>query len=283
MILSLARAGVAVYSPHTAFDNSPSGINELLCQKLGLGDIVPLRSADSSGQYKVVVFVPEGDVDRVADAMFAAGAGNIGEYAQCSFRVAGTGTFFASEATNPVVGEKGRREQVSEWRLEVICPKRRLTEVICAMRGAHSYEEPAYDIYPLTGLDPRLGEGRLGRLKNLGTLRELGLATKAALSTDYVQIVGKLDTAVERVAVACGAAGEFLQDAATAGAQAFVTGEMRFHEYLAAKALGVGLILAGHYATERCGIEDLAKRLQEHWPDLEVWASKAECDPVHVL
>jgi dinuclear metal center YbgI/SA1388 family protein len=283
MLLSLCRAGVAVYSPHTAFDNARDGINQGLCRRLGLVDVAPLRIRESSGQYKIVVFVPEQDLQRVADAMFAAGAGNIGDYSQCSFRVPGTGTFFGSEASNPAIGLKGRREQVAEWRFEAICPAERLKQVVAALRQAHSYEEPAYDIHPLHDLNPCGGEGRIGRLPQRETLQQLGLQVKAALHVDHLQLVGSLESPVERVAVACGAAGEFLKDAATSGAEAFLTGEMRFNDCLAARSLGIGLILPGHYATERCGVEELAQHLQERWPELEVWASKREGDPVHFL
>ncbi|MGH7173184.1 MAG: YqfO family protein, partial [Gemmataceae bacterium] len=148
MLLGLARAGVAVYSPHTAFDNTRGGINDLLARRLALTEVVPLRRAVGQAfqpdvPMKVVVFVPEKDLNRVADAMFAAGAGQIGEYRECGFRVAGIGTFFGSDAANPAIGQKGRREEVQEWRLEAVCPASRVEPVVAAIRGAHSYEEPA--------------------------------------------------------------------------------------------------------------------------------------------
>src|SRR5436305_14594506 len=116
-------------------------MNELLARRLGLTAIQSLRRRDGTRQCKIVVFVPESDLGRVADALFAAGAGNIGQYSQCSFRLAGTGTFFGSDATNPTVGQKGRREEVSEGRLEAICPEPSVPQAIAAMRKAHSYEE----------------------------------------------------------------------------------------------------------------------------------------------
>src|SRR5262245_25707096 len=148
-LLTLVRADVAVYSPHTAYDNTRDGINDALARRLGLTDIAPLRARDGAQECKVVVFVPDSDLARVSDALFAAGAGNIGQYSQCSFRLAGTGTFFGSDATKPTVGEKGRREEVNEWRLEAVCPEAAVEQVVAALRKAHSYEEPAYDVYPL--------------------------------------------------------------------------------------------------------------------------------------
>ena len=112
---------------------------------------------------ELVVFVPDKDLARVSDAVFAAGAGVIGQYEQCSYRLAGTGTFFGTDATNPAVGGKGRREEVSEWRLEVVAPEARVGPVVAAMRKAHSYEEPAFDVYPLKPLPAGSGEGRVER------------------------------------------------------------------------------------------------------------------------
>jgi dinuclear metal center YbgI/SA1388 family protein len=278
MLLALIRAGVAVYSPHTAFDNTAGGINDALARRLGLADVTALRRREGPRQCKVVVFVPDSDLGRVSDAMFSAGAGHIGQYSECSFRLAGTGTFFGSDEANPTVGQKGRREEVSEWRLEAVCPDDKVEQVVNALRRAHSYEEPAYDVYPLRPTRTPAGEGRLGKRKT--TLGELAQAVKAAVSAAAVQAVGDPAQAVERVAVVCGAGGEFLHDALRTRADVLVTGELRFHDYLTAQAQGLALLLPGHYATERFGVEELAGRLKEQWPELEVWASRRERDPV---
>lgn len=283
LLWPLARAGIAVYSPHTALDNTAGGINELLARRLGLTNVIPLRRGDGERRCKVVVFVPDADLQKVSDAMFAAGAGVIGQYEQCSFRLAGTGTFFGTESTNPTVGEKGRREDVSEWRLEVVCPEAILPVVLTAMRSAHSYEEPAFDVYPLKPLPGPGGEGRIGELATAVPLRELAATVKRELSARAVQVVGDVGRPVKRVAVACGAAGEFLTDAVRAKADVFLTGEMRFHDYLSAEAQGIALLLPGHYATERPAVEELAGRLGHEFSDLTVWASRREADPVTVV
>jgi dinuclear metal center YbgI/SA1388 family protein len=280
-VLTLARSGVAVYSPHTAFDNTPGGINDVLCQRLGLIDVVPLRRREGVRQCKVVVFVPESDLARVSDAMFAAGAGHIGQYSQCSFRLAGTGTFFGSDAANPTIGQKGRREEVSEWRLEAVCPEAQVDQVVAALRQAHSYEEPAYDVYPLRPSAGMVGEGRLGRLPQPMPLSEVALQVKTALNAGAVPTVGEVGRSVATVAVACGAGGELLPDAVRARADALLTGEVRFHDCLAAQAQGVALLLPGHYATERVGVEELVAVLARQWPELRVWASERERDPVN--
>jgi dinuclear metal center YbgI/SA1388 family protein len=290
MLLALARAGVAVYSPHTALDNAAGGINDLLAGKLGLVEVGPLRrggpttqarsASEGTRQCKLVVFVPENDLARVQDAVFAAGAGRIGEYRECSFRLAGTGTFFAGDAANPTVGQKGRREEVGEWRLEVVCPEARLGDVVAAMRKAHSYEEPAFDLYSLTAAPSGLGEGRVGQLPAASTLAELAVKLRAELRCGPVGVVGEPGRQVRRVAIVCGAGGDLLGDAVRARADVFLTGEARFHDYLAAQAQGLALLLPGHHATERCGVEDLAGRLRGQWDGVEVWASERESDPV---
>src|SRR5262249_58936427 len=145
---------------------------------------------------------------------------------------------------------------------------------------AHSYEEPAHDVYPLQPAASSSGEGRLGTLAKPLTLAALVKRVKSGLKAKQVQVVGDLSASVHHVALACGAAGEFLRDAVQAHADVFLTGEMRFHDFLSAGAQDIALILPGHYATERFGIEELAERLQQQFPALKVWPSKAERDPV---
>lgn len=281
LLLPLFRHGIAVYSPHTSFDNCVGGINDGLARRLGLSQVKPLRSKSGAGQCKLVVFVPDSDLAKVSDALFGSGAGIIGQYEQCSYRIAGTGTFFGTDAANPVVGQKGRREEVSEWRLEVVVPEAKVSTVVSAMRAAHSYEEPAFDVYPLKSL-PGGGEGRIGELVVPVPLGELVCTTKVALGAAWMQFIGDAEKPVRRVALACGAAGEYLADAISAKADVFLTGELRFHDALTAEAAGIGVLLPGHHATERPGVEDLATRLATEFPELTVWASHHERDPVRL-
>jgi dinuclear metal center YbgI/SA1388 family protein len=280
MLLGLSRAGIAVYSPHTSFDNTGGGINDALARRAGLSDIKPLRVQPGPRRCKIVVFVPESDLSRVSDALFAAGAGHIGEYRECSFRIAGTGTFFGSDATNPAVGKKGRREEVAEWRLEVVCPETRVAEAVAAMRSAHSYEEPAYDVYPLHPSNSTAGVGRVGVLKEPIRLREFATRIKDALKASTVQVVGDTARTIARVAIVCGAGGEFVRDALAAKADALLTGEARFHECLHARSNDLALVLPGHFASERIGVEELAERMQSAFPALTCSASDAESDPL---
>jgi putative NIF3 family GTP cyclohydrolase 1 type 2 len=192
----------------------------------------------------------------------------------------GTGTFFGTDGTNPTIGQVGRREEVSEWRLEVIVPESKVRAVIAAMRTAHSYEEPAFDVYPL--VEPKFttsGEGRIGE-RNAITLGEFATLVKSSLHANTVMMVGDPSKLVRRVAIACGAAGEFLNDAIRAHADVFVVGELRFHDALTAESANVGVLVPGHYATERPAVDDLATRLTTVFPSCEIWASRRETDPL---
>jgi dinuclear metal center YbgI/SA1388 family protein len=280
MLLALAENSVAIYSPHTALDSARNGINDILGERLGMQEIKPLRQSETAAMCKVVVFVPASDLAKVSDALFRAGAGNIGQYSHCSFRLEGTGTFLGSVDSNPTVGQRGKREEAAEWRLEAVCPQEALSRIIAAIRESHSYEEPAFDIYPLLKTAGRPGEGRVGRLAPACSLRDLAVKVQTCFRCGPVQMIGDPSRIVERIAIACGAGGEFLGDAIKSGADALLTGEARFHDYLAAQAAGLAMILPGHYATERIGVEILAQRLKEKWPALEIWPSRREQDPV---
>jgi dinuclear metal center YbgI/SA1388 family protein len=279
MLLALARAGVAAYSPHTAFDNSPEGINETLALRVGLADTIPLNRRSEPAECKIVIFVPERDLQPVMDSLFAAGAGRIGQYRECSFRVEGKGTFFGSESTNPAVGQRGRREEVAELRLEVVCPESAVARVLSAARQAHSYEEPAIDVYPLRPRPASRGEGRIGTLPREAPLAAFASGVRTELQCGPVQVVGDLARPVRRVAIVCGAGGSFVGDAVRAGADVLLTGEARFHDYLDARSRGLALILPGHFATERLGALELARRIKTEFPELNAAASASETDP----
>ena len=282
VLLPLIKAGIAVHSPHTAFDNCPGGINDHLANLIGLEAVRPLRQEASSGQYKLTVFVPESDYERVAEACFAAGAGRIGandRYTECGFRLPGIGTFKAGDEANPTVGSIGVRENVAELRFETIVPASRLVAVVRAMSAAHSYEEPAYDLYPVSFVG-KAGQGRVGDLSQPVPLSELVGRVRERLRATTIQVVGEADRRVRRVAVACGAAGEFLTDAIRERADCFLTGELRFHDALTARSAGIAAIVPGHDATERPGVEMLARRLSEAFPTITSWASRVERDPI---
>ena len=262
-------SGVAVISAHTNLDCAVDGLNSWLAGQLGVPQSTPLQP--SNGDYlKLVVFVPAGHERSLAEALFSAGAGEIGAYDQCSFRGMGTGTFRAGEGTDPFIGEIGRREEVVELRLETIVPRRRLPRVLEKMHKAHPYEDVAYDLVPLQNQVPGAGLGRIGRLEQALTLDEFAVQVKAALGCDHLRLTGERSRTVHKIALCGGSGAGLLQTAHRQGADVLVTGDVKYHDARQAEELGLALIDAGHFATEKLMIDRVADALrtaarQRHW------------------
>lgn len=273
-------AGIAIYSPHTALDAAPGGTNDVIAEFCGLKDTGPFEYVAGAGQrLKVVTFVPGEQVDAVALAMSQAGAGRIGNYERCSFRVSGTGTFFGTESTQPRVGKKGRFEQVDEVRLEMITPASRLPEVVAALRGSHPYEEPAFDIYPLAP-EPVRGIGRVGNLPAGATLGKLARRLRKATGSKVVTLVGNTGTNLRRAAVCVGAAGRLpLEKPRSADCDVIITGEIRHHDALSLLRRGICAVALGHWESERPVLQPLCRRLREELPTVEVSVSRSDAPP----
>jgi dinuclear metal center YbgI/SA1388 family protein len=279
-LTKLARRGIAVYSPHTAWDNAPRGINRQLAELFELTAIRPLRPKSIDGGYKLLTFVPSSDLDAVRRALWEAGCGRIGDYDQCGFVTAGTGSFRGSEASRPTIGAAGRFEETPELRLEIVCPKVRLTAALAALRAAHSYEEPAVDVVPLEAVPSEAGAGRWGKLPTPLSLGELVTKARSRLGAPFAQYVGEPARVITTLGVACGAASDFWTDARNVGCEVLLTGETRFHTALEAREAGMALIVAGHDATERFAMANFAEWLIERCPGLQASASRVEADPL---
>ena len=279
--LELLRAGIALIAAHTNYDAAPGGLNDLLAAKLGLLDTAPIEPAAPRRSYKLVTFVPETDLPHVQAALFAAGAGHIGRYSECSFRTPGTGTFRGDEGSHPTVGRPGRRRQVAELRLETVVPPGCVDAVVRALRTSHSYEEPAFDLLPLDVPNESAGIGRAGRLARPATLAELVTLVKRAFKVRIVEVVGRPAglRRARRLAVGSGACGSLWPQALAAGAEVFVTGEMKHADRLAAAESGLVTLVAGHWATERPAVAGLARILAAALPEVQVIQSATERDP----
>jgi dinuclear metal center YbgI/SA1388 family protein len=283
VIFDLVRRGIAVYSPHTALDAAEGGTNDVLADAIGLATRAPLRpSAAKDGEYKLVTFVPAEALTRVSDALFEAGAGRIGDYRSCSFRAPGQGTFFGEAGTNPTVGSAGRLETVEEIRLETVVPIARVAAVVRALRGAHPYEEPAFDLVRLATAPSARGMGRVGELASAVDRAALIARVKERLGVPHVLVAGPHAGTVTRAAVCAGAAGELLDAAIKQGAQVVVCGELRHHDALRAAGAGVTVICALHSNSERITLPPLARRLAERLPGVEVVVSDVDRDPFTV-
>lgn len=279
------REGLAVYCPHTALDVADGGTNDVLADMLELQDRRPLEPGRSAGRCKIVTFLPETDQEAVSRAAFDAGAGQIGEYDECSFTTRGLGSFRGSEHSRPTVGEPGRREAVEELRLEMIAPAGRVAGVCEAIRLTHSYEEPPIDVYPLEELPGPRGLGRVGRLARPVKLSTLLGRIRKGLGVPRLLVAGGEDPErmIGTVAVGAGACGSMWQAAADAGATLFLTGEMRHHDALAAAATGLCVVCAGHSNTERITLARLAERLAADLPELTATLATQDRDPFTIV
>jgi dinuclear metal center YbgI/SA1388 family protein len=276
------RSGVAVICAHTNLDCAVDGLNSWLATQLGVQQGKPLQP--SAGDYlKLVVFVPAGHEQGLAEALFSAGAGKIGAYDQCSFRGMGTGTFRAGEGTDPFIGEIGRQEEVAELRLETIVPRRKLPRVLDKMQQAHPYEEVAYDLVPLQNQVPGAGLGRIGRLEQPLTLEAFADRVKESLHCSHLRLIGERGRTVQKIALCGGSGAGLVQTAHRQGADVLVTGDVKYHDARLAEELGIALVDAGHFATEKLMIEKVAEALrsaarQRHW-EIQFETYAGEQDP----
>ena len=276
------RDGVAVISAHTNLDCAADGLNSWLATRLGVQESLPLKSV--AGDYlKLVVFVPAGHEQSVAEALFSAGAGQIGNYGECSFRSRGEGTFRPGPGTTPFIGAVGQREQLEEVRLETIVPKRKLVRVLEKLQKAHPYEEIAYDLVPLQNQVPGSGLGRIGRLQQKLTLDAFAATVKETLDCDHLRLIGPANRTIHKVALCGGSGAGLLHTAHRQGADVLVTGDVKYHDARQAEELGIALIDAGHFATEKLMIDQVADALREaaqqhHW-EIVFEAYAGEEDP----
>jgi dinuclear metal center YbgI/SA1388 family protein len=261
-LTKLIRGRVAVYVMHTNLDTAPGGLSDVLAEVLGVQDTIPLTNRRQDSIHKIVVFVPEEALGAVRDAMAEAGAGGIGKYSHCSFRSAGVGTFVPLEGAQPYIGGVGKLEEVGEYRLEMICPASSLEVVVDAMRGAHPYEEVAYDVYELANEPRKVGFGRVGTLEQPISLADFAERVRAALNLDCMRVAGDRARLVRTVAVCPGSGSRFAADAIRCGADVYIAGELRHFDILDANAQGMAMIDAGHFETERPGMVALVDRQQ---------------------
>jgi len=296
LVHRLVRAGVALYAAHTNADAAHNGVADALAGMIGLVELSPLVALPAEALDKHVVMVPVAAADHLVDALSRAGAGAIGAYTRCAWRTTGEGTFTPSVGARPTVGQVGQVSTVVEARVEMVAPRRLRAAVVAAMRAAHPYEEPAFDVLELARWDGPTGTGRVGRLVEPMTL--LAFAQRVArvlpATAQGVRVAGDLDARIDRVAVV-GGSGDSLFDAVRgAGVDAYVTADLRHHptSELRERAVfeaGVGrpsppyLVDVAHFASEWPWLEraaaDLATTLTATGTTVETRVSVLRTDP----
>ncbi len=277
---------LAIVSLHTNFDIAWGGVNDLLAARLGLADCEPLKSAAGEELVKLSVFVPQGHEEKVMESLFRV-SGVIGNYRDCSFRTEGIGTFKPLEGATPFLGEIGIREYVGESRIEVLLKKMDVQGAVKALRAAHPYEEPAFDLYPLLNRGKDAGMGRIGELPAAIPLDEFAALVKDRLGLTGARIVGAAGRMVRKVALCGGSGASLWREAAYQGADVLLSGDVKYHEARDAEAQGLALVDAGHFATELPMVEGLTEKLARELANkgyaAEIVAFEGEKDPFRFI
>ena len=270
----LVRAGVGLYTAHTNADAAAGGVADALAEAVGLVDTRPLEPAPAEALDKHVVFVPVEAATALVDALAAAGAGAIGEYSRCAWTTTGEGTFTPSDDATPAIGRAGVAERVVEARVEMVAPRARRAAVVAAMRAAHPYEEPAFDVLELAGWPGSTGIGRVGRLPEATTLRAFAERVAAAVpsTAQGVRFAGDPAGRVEAVAVVGGSGDSLFDEVRRAGVDAYVTADLRHHPAselreralfeAGARAATPYLVDLAHFASEWPWLAHVARALE---------------------
>jgi len=281
-VYELIRRGIAVFSIHTALDAATGGVNDGLAEIVGIEDGKPIGDYvvnPASDNYKLVVFVPVESVAEVSNAVFAAGAGAIGNYSHCGFSADGTGTFLPLEGAKPTIGKKGKLENVPEIRFETIVPAEKLDKVVTAMKKAHPYETPAFDIIKLYNNQNEFGLGRIGKLAQPLRIKQIINRIKKYTGAKAVGLIGNEKRLVKTAAVCAGSCGKIINLVVAAKADLYLTGELKHHQALAAQEAGLTCICLSHTVSERFILKKFAKQLQKQLNSVTIRVSKKDADP----
>ncbi|HYG50400.1 MAG TPA: Nif3-like dinuclear metal center hexameric protein [Flavobacteriales bacterium] len=280
-VIKAIKNDVAIYAIHTNLDHVTRGVNSIICEQLGLKNTGILKSK-SDGLLKLAVFVPHKNVEEVEQAMFKAGAGNIGNYSECDFKVEGVGGYKANEYANPAIGEINKRHTEPETRVEVILPAHAQHTVVAAMIKAHPYEEVAYDLFALKNTSPGVGAGMVGELEKPLGIEEFKGLLKQVFKSGAVRHTRFLGEKIRKIAV-CGGSGSFLlKDAIRSGADVYITGDFKYHEFFDAENQIV-IVDVGHFESEQYTPQLLADYLKERIQKNSTFAvrlSEVETNPV---
>jgi dinuclear metal center YbgI/SA1388 family protein len=277
-VISAIKNDIAIYAIHTNLDNISQGVNGKIAEKLGLKNIEVLLPRENNLR-KLYTFVPEDKAELVRNAVFKAGGGHIGNYSECSFNVSGKGTFKAGKGTEPYVGDIGKRHEENEVKMEVIFPAHLQNRIITAMIEAHPYEEIAYDVIPLGNYFKEVGSGLLAELPK--ALNEKGFLNqlRASFGLKVIRHTPLLDKPIKKVAI-CGGAGSFLiKRAIAAGADIYITADVKYHEFFDADGRMV-IADIGHFESEQFTVELLMEVLQAKFPTFAVLKTTVDTNPV---
>ncbi|MBK8208318.1 MAG: Nif3-like dinuclear metal center hexameric protein [Planctomycetes bacterium] len=274
LIAKAIKHGIHLIALHTNLDSAVGGLNDTLCEALGLVETKPLVDSGRERFYKLAVFVPPDHAEKVRTALCAQGAGVIGDYEDCSFAIPGEGSFRGIEGkTTPFTGTPGKLEKTNELRLELLLRREIAGRVIGALHDAHPYEEVAYDLYPLHNKEKGTGLARIGKLETPEPFRAF-VGRVQALGILVTRVLGDESKAIRKVALCSGAGADFLPNALSAGADVYLTAEIKHHLGLAAAHKGMALVETDHYTLERLHWPKLSKLIEQQHKDLKTKVSE---------
>jgi dinuclear metal center YbgI/SA1388 family protein len=278
-IITSIKNDIAIYAIHTNMDNVIEGVNGKMANMLGLKNISILSLKENTLK-KLFTFTPVDKAEQVRNAIFVAGGGHISNYSECSFNVEGIGTFKAGEETNPYVGDIGSQHQEKEIKIEVIFPGFLENKIVEAMKSAHPYEEVAYDVVSLSNNHQYIGSGVIGEWPDAIDEKQFLSKVKGVFNVPVIRHTALLNKPIKKIAL-CGGAGSFLiSKALTAGADAYITADMKYHEFFDANNR---MLIAdiGHYESEQFTIDLLKDVLEQKFPTFAVLKTEVKTNPVH--
>ena len=277
-IIKALKHDISIYAIHTNLDHVYEGVNRRIAERLSLSELKILRPKEGT-MNKLTTFIPKDSTEEVMEQLHQAGAGEIGEYKNCSFRLEGTGTFLPSEQANPTIGAKNQLEKVTEDRIEVIFPAHLRGKVLSALHRAHPYEEVAYYLHALVNSDANVGAGMIGVLKNEVNAAAFLNQIKEQMNAPVIRHTALKKEKVRKVAL-CGGAGSFLlKDAISQGADIFITGDFKYHEFFDAEDK---IIIAdiGHYESEQFTKELIYEKLSENFANIALHFTDVNTNPI---
>ncbi|QDH79557.1 Nif3-like dinuclear metal center hexameric protein [Echinicola soli] len=277
-VIKAIKNNIAIYAIHTNLDNVHTGVNKRIADKIGLVN-TKILAPKKGILMKLTAFVPVADTPLVLQGLYQAGAGAIGEYSNCSFRVEGTGTFLPSDQANPTIGKKGATEEVNENRIEVIFPAYLQGKIIRALKECHPYEEVAYYLQQTENEHQEVGSGMVGELESPMAESTFLQHLKSAMNLNVIKHTPLLDRPIKHVAI-CGGAGIFLLGAAkSAKADIFITADIKYHEFFDAdNQLVISDI--GHYESEIYTKDLLLEILSQNFSNIALYLTKVITNPI---
>ncbi len=281
VVLKAIKNDIAIYATHTALDNSKNGVSAKICEVLGLTNtkvLIPKKGIIK----KLTTYVPSNDAKKLRNSLFNAGAGNIGNYDQCSFNIKGDGTFRGNENSKPVLGEKGKLHTEKETQVSITFESQHENAILKALQKAHPYEEIAYEITTTENVHQNIGMGMLGELEQEMSEKEFLLFLKREMKTDCVRHSELLNKKIKKIAVLGGAGSFAIANAKKASADAYVSADFKYHEFFKAEK---SILLAdiGHYESEQFTKNLLVDYLTKKFSNFAIILSEKSTNPIYYI